>query len=141
MNAPIPIPEKIFRAYDVRGRYPAEISPAVVETVARALAAHFRRGCIVLAHDGRTSSGALFQALVRGFAGRRGLRLVKAHLTTTPMFTFLVNDVGARGGIMVTASHNPREYNGLKVVGRGAAPIGGKEILRMTKRFLRHQET
>lgn len=132
------IQEKIFRTYDVRGRVPRELSPETVELVGRALAAYFRRGRIILAHDGRESAKMLYPALVRGFETQRGLRLVKIHLATTPLFSFLVHTTKARGGVIVTASHNPKEYNGLKVAERGALPIGGKEVLQITKRFLKH---
>ena len=52
-------------------------------------------------------------------------------MATTPMFYFLVNKLNAAGGIMITASHNPKEYNGLKVVGKNAEMVGGEEILKL----------
>lgn len=84
---------------------------------------------IVVAHDARLSSPALYKAVLKGI-GKRALGIGTA---TTPMFYFLVNKLKATGGIMVTASHNPKEFNGLKVVGKKAVPISGKEILSLFK--------
>jgi len=58
----------------------------------------------------------------------RSVILHAAGLITVPMLYFLVNDLKAAGGLMITASHNPKQYNGLKVVGKKVAPLGGKEI-------------
>ena len=56
------------------------------------------------------------------------MRIIDGGLMTTPMFYFLVNHFNADGGIMITASHNPKEYNGLKIINKNAVPISGKEI-------------
>lgn len=135
----------IFKAYDVRGRYPSEVNERVVSRIAAALAGHFdlrlttnnlrpatkkkRKTVVVIGHDARLSSPALYRALRKSLvASRTSLVILPAGRITTPMLYFLVNRHRAAGGIMVTASHNPPEWNGLKAVGRGAVPISGREV-------------
>ncbi len=122
----------IFKAYDARGKYPAEMNEAVATAVARGLARFWGSGRIVLGHDARVSSPKLYRAAIAAFR-RSGLKLeiVDAGLMTSPMLYFLVNHLKAKGGIMVTASHNPREWNGIKAVGKGAEPISGEEMKRL----------
>lgn len=120
----------IFRAYDIRGRYPQELDADDVRKIAGTLRTHFGRGKIVLGHDGRKSSPTLFRALCSCFGAHQK---IEAGLITTPMLYFLVEDMKAAGGITVTASHNPKNINGLKVVGRNAVPISGLEIKKMLR--------
>lgn len=120
---------KIFKTYDVRGRYPEELNEEATERIAALLAESWRRGKIVLGYDARVSSPALYRAALAALrASGRSLLIVEGGMMTTPMLYFLVNRLRARGGIMVTASHSPREYNGLKAVGERAVPISGEEI-------------
>lgn len=130
---------KIFKAYDVRGKYPEEINEGTVAEIAEALAKYFKRGKIIVAHDARLSSKSLYRTILKQLPGRAGttnnskLITLPVGLATTPMFYFLVNKLKAAGGIMITASHNPKEFNGLKVVGPKAEPISGKEIYELYK--------
>ncbi|MDP3999663.1 MAG: hypothetical protein Q8P76_03680 [bacterium] len=123
--------EKIFKAYDIRGQYPREINERVVSAIAIKLPKLLGKR-IVVAHDARLSSPALYKAVLKGLQHSNVLKNVR--MTTTPMFYFLVNKLKASGGIMVTASHNPKNFNGLKVVGKNAKPISGKEILLLFKK-------
>ncbi len=123
----------IFKAYDVRGVFPEEINEDAVARIGAALGKHFRgkggrKKTVVVGRDARLSSPALYAALIKALQTIEGLTLLKSGLITTPMLYFLVNDEHAEGGVMVTASHNPKAFNGLKVVGRGAVPIPGTEI-------------
>ena len=133
----------IFKAYDIRGKYPAQINGEVVKTVipaiVRAISPERSRGAVgggkppktlVLGHDARLSSPELYQACIDALAKERGVRVILAGLITTPMLYFLVNKRKAAGGITVTASHNPKEYNGLKMVREQAIPVSGKDVLR-----------
>ena len=120
--------EGIFKAYDIRGIYPKEVNPQTASEISRALGRFFPKGKIVVARDGRRGSPELYKAVIKGLQRRE---LIKAGLATTPMFYFTVAKLKAQGGIMVTASHNPKEYNGFKVVGRNAQMISGKEVLRI----------
>ncbi|MEK7088305.1 MAG: hypothetical protein AAB537_01795 [Patescibacteria group bacterium] len=119
---------EIFRANDIRGLYPEEINKAVAFKVGEALANIFADGIVVIAHDARRGAKILTEALAEGF--RRGWKeQKKVHdikiigLATTPMFYFFVNRFKASGGVMVTASHNPPEYNGFKLVKEGATVL------------------
>ncbi|MDD5430694.1 MAG: hypothetical protein PHP03_00490 [Candidatus Pacebacteria bacterium] len=119
---------EIFRAYDVRGKYPQEINEKAVFKIAAALRGYFgAKAKIVVGYDARTSSPALYKEVVKGLGGK----IIEAEMITTPMLYFLVNKLKADGGVMVTASHNPKNYNGLKVVGGGTRPINGLEILKI----------
>jgi len=126
----------IFKAYDIRGRYPKEINEEVVAKIAREVRGRLGGGKIVVGHDARLSSPALYKSVLQSLkikkflpAGRQvKFKIEAVGLATTPMLYFLVNKLKAAGGIMITASHNPKEFNGLKIVGKKAIPIGGAEI-------------
>ncbi|MBI4992277.1 MAG: hypothetical protein HZB99_03595 [Candidatus Harrisonbacteria bacterium] len=143
--------KSIFKAYDVRGKYPSELNEEAAFKISKALGKYFGSGAkIVIGHDARLSSPTLYRAALKGFrvqglGDRKNIKknlnpqpstLYPAGLITTPMLYFLVNKLGADGGIMVTASHNPKEYNGLKVVGKNAKPISGREILKIMNKEL-----
>lgn len=123
--------QEIFKLYDIRGRYPGEINGKSVREIAGRLTRILGRK-IVVARDARLSSPALYRAAIVGLKQQApSIKIIEAGLATTPMFYFLVNRLKASGGLMVTASHNPKDYNGLKVVGPKAKPISGRDILRL----------
>lgn len=127
---------KIFHAYDIRGKYPAEINEKVVSEIVFSLISNFRiqhSECrIIIGHDARLSSPALYRAIIKQLTiNNKQLTIIKIGLSTTPMFYFLAHHFNADLGIMITASHNPKEYNGLKIVGKNAMPISGKEIQKL----------
>jgi len=121
------IDSKIFRANDVRGIYPSEINESVVFEIAANIKHLFKKS-IVVGHDARLSSPALYKSVLKALGGKK---VYEAGLITSPEMYFLVNELKADGGIMITASHNPKEYNGLKIMGKKAVPMSGKEILRI----------
>lgn len=125
----------IFKANDIRGIYPGELNEAIVSDIGSVLAGYFgKKSALVIGRDARLSSPSLYRALlgslkVPGRAGKsQKLKVIDAGLMTTPMLYFLVSKYKADGGIMVTASHNPKQFNGLKVVRAGARPVSGIEI-------------
>lgn len=119
---------KIFKAYDIRGKYPAELNEEAAQIITKALAEKvFKQGEVVVAHDARLSSPALHEAVLGVLRGFK-FKIHEVGLATTPMFYFLVADLKASGGIMITASHNPKEYNGLKIIGPGGAIMPGTEV-------------
>jgi len=121
------IKSSIFREYDIRGKYPDEINGKVVQEVAKFFSDRMiPEGPVVIAMDVRKSSKELYRAAKKGLSGRKSIMV---GFSTTPMFYFLVNRLNAAGGIMITASHNPTEWNGMKMVGPKADPISGKEIM------------
>lgn len=124
----------IFRLYDIRGRFPKEINAEIAKNIGVVLGKYFKRGNLVLGFDVRKSSPALYAALKAGLKENKKISFLEAGLITTPMLYFLVNQHKAAGGIMVTASHNPKQWNGMKVVKKGAVPMGGKEVQSLFKK-------
>jgi phosphomannomutase len=117
----------IFKAYDIRGLSPSQIDESAAWRVGNALAQLPLIACrsprtIVVGRDSRENSDILFDGLVLG-AAAGGAEIIDIGLCTTPMLYFAVNVLGSAGGAMITASHNPKEYNGFKLVRDGAIPI------------------
>jgi phosphomannomutase len=115
---------KVFKAYDVRGIYPAELDEDGAYRIGRAYVETFEPKRIAVGHDMRVSSPAMADAAIRG-ATDAGADVLDIGLVGTEMVYFAVGDLGLDGGIAVTASHNPKEYTGMKIVRRGALPVGG----------------
>ncbi|MBN2450248.1 MAG: phosphomannomutase [Lentisphaeria bacterium] len=114
-----------FKAYDIRGRVPDELDEELAEAIGRAYAAETQpRGPVAVGYDIRLSSTALAAALIRGLNGA-GIDTCDIGLCGTEMVYFAAAQPGLGGGIMVTASHNPAEYNGMKFVRGSAVPISG----------------
>jgi phosphomannomutase len=122
-------PVGIFKAYDIRGVVPGELDAVVAYRVGRATARFLGAGPLVVGRDARRSSPELFQELLRGI-GDEGVDVVDLGLVATPMLYFAVDHLGASGGIMITASHNPGRYNGFKVCREHAIPVGEATGLR-----------
>ena len=119
---------KVFKAYDVRGIYPDELDEDGVYAIGRAYAEHFEPRKIAVGWDMRVSSPAMAAAAIRG-AAEAGVDVLELGMVGTEMLYFAVGDLGLDGGIAVTASHNPKEYTGMKIVRRGALPVGGESGL------------
>jgi phosphomannomutase len=115
---------KVFKAYDVRGIYPDELDEDGAYAIGRAYVEQFEPHRIAVGHDMRLSSPSMTEAVVRG-AAEAGADVVEVGLVGTEMVYFAVGELGLDGGIAVTASHNPKEYTGMKIVRRGALPVGG----------------
>lgn len=120
--------QSVFKAYDVRGRYPSELNEELAFAIGQSLGKHWKKGKVVLGHDARLSSPALYVAVKNGLAENAELDIEEIGLATSPMFYYLAYKFEAVGGVMVTASHNPKDHNGLKVVGQKAEVTSGKEI-------------
>lgn len=119
----------IFRSYDIRGVVPDEFDPAEACNIGRAYAAHTGARRVVVARDMRTTSPQIQDELVRGLT-EGGVDVVLIGMATSPMFYFAVHYLKAEGGLMVTASHNPGKYNGIKMTRAEAVPIGGDSGLK-----------
>ena len=115
---------KVFKAYDVRGIYPEELDEEGAYAIGRAYVEQFEPHRIAVGHDMRLSSPSMTEAVVRG-AAEAGADVIEVGLVGTEMVYFAVGELGLDGGIAVTASHNPKEYTGMKIVRRGALPVGG----------------
>jgi phosphomannomutase len=118
----------VFKAYDVRGIYPDELDEAGAEAIGRAYVEQFEPRRMAVGRDMRLSSAAMQEALMRG-AAAAGADVVDLGLVGTEMVYFAVGSLGLEGGAMVTASHNPKQYTGVKLVRRGALPVGGESGL------------
>jgi phosphomannomutase len=114
----------IFKAYDVRGIYPSELDEDGARAIGRAFVEVFDPKRIAVGHDMRVTSPAMADAAMAG-AAEAGADVLELGLVGTEMVYFAVGELGLEGGIAVTASHNPKDYTGLKIVREGALPVGG----------------
>lgn len=131
--------DKIFKAYDVRGVYPEEIDEKSAYAIAGATARFLKAKRLVVAMDSRESSESLKNSVAEAVLSE-GVEVTYIGLATTPMFYFAVASELADGGIMITASHNPPQYNGLKIVGKNAIPVGENSGLLEIKSLCETEE-
>jgi len=118
----------IFKAYDVRGVYPGEVNEEGARAIGAAFVAYLKAKRIAVGRDMRLSSPALAAAFIEG-ATSQGADIVDYGMIPTDMLYFAVARDGHDGGVQVTASHNPKQYNGMKMVRREAFPLSGEEGL------------
>jgi phosphomannomutase len=114
----------IFKAYDVRGLYPGEINEEIVRLIGRGFAAYLQTDRVAVSRDMRVSSPALAAAFIEGVRDQ-GTDVVDYGMLGTDMLYFAVARDGLGGGAQITASHNPKEYNGIKMVRAGAQALSG----------------
>ncbi|MFA5961187.1 MAG: phosphomannomutase/phosphoglucomutase [Parcubacteria group bacterium] len=114
---------KIFKAYDIRGLYPAEINKDVAYTIGRALVTHTSAKKVIVGFDMRESSPELEAGLISGITDQ-GADIIRIGISTTPMLYFASWQIEADVAVIITASHNPAEWNGMKFCLKGAVPIG-----------------
>ena len=118
MQANIQLPKEIFKAYDIRGIVGKTLTPAIVESIGHALGSEAKARTqteICIGYDGRLSSPELAGALSRGIC-KSGIHVVNLGMVATPMVYFAAHYLKTNCGVMVTGSHNPPDYNGLKMV-------------------------
>ena len=118
----------VFKAYDVRGLYPEELDEAGAYAIGRAYIEQFAAARVAVGRDMRLSSPSM-AAAVREGAADAGADVLDLGMVGTEMLYFAVGDLELDGGIMVTASHNPKQYTGMKIVRGGALPVGGESGL------------
>ncbi|MBA3347234.1 MAG: phosphomannomutase/phosphoglucomutase [Actinobacteria bacterium] len=119
---------KAFKAYDVRGVHPTELDEEGAYAIGRAYVEQFECRRIAVGRDMRVSAPAMAAALIDG-AADGGADVLDLGMVGTEMVYFAVGDLGLDGGVCVTASHNPKEYTGMKIVRAGALPVGGESGL------------
>src|SRR5687768_8894682 len=127
------LPREIFKAYDIRGVFGKTLTAEIVEGVGHAIGSEARaRGlpAITIGRDGRLSGPELAQALARGLQ-KSGINVIDVGMVATPMLYFAAHTLCAYSGVMVTGSHNPPEYNGLKMV------LGGETLAAESIQSLR----
>jgi len=118
----------IFKAYDIRGIYPTEIDEEIARKIGFAFAQYLDKTKIVVGHDMRDSSPLLARAFIEG-ALSFGTEVQDIGLATTPMLYYAIADGGFDGGAMITASHLPAQYNGVKLCREKAIPLSGDDGL------------
>jgi phosphomannomutase len=114
----------IFKAYDVRGTYPDEVDEAAARAIGAAFVTYLSATTIGVGRDMRLSSPALAAAFIEG-AASQGVEVVDYGMIPTDLLYFAVGSDRLDGGVEVTASHNPKQYNGMKMVRREAVPLSG----------------
>ena len=114
----------IFKAYDVRGLYPQEINEDAARLIGRGFVSYLGAKRIAVSRDMRLSSPSIAAAFIEG-ATEQGADVVDYGMMGTDMMYFAVARDGLDGGAQITASHNPKQYNGCKLVGRGNVPLSG----------------
>lgn len=123
------VPETIFREYDIRGLAEEQLDPSFAEALGRAYATHLRsdvrRPRVAVGGDNRPSSRGLTDGLAAGLAGG-GAEVIRVGTVPTPVLYFADHELETDGAVQVTGSHNPPEYNGFKLVRRGASVYGAE---------------
>ena len=113
----------IFKAYDIRGIYPPDFNEEGAYNIGRAIVAFTKAETVVVGKDIRLSSDAIEESLVKGITDQ-GANVIKIGISSTPMVYYASGLLAVDVGIIITASHNPAEYNGLKLCRKNAVPIG-----------------
>jgi phosphomannomutase len=127
---------KIFKAYDVRGLYGEDLDEEGAYAIGRAYVDEFAPTRIAVGRDMRVHAPTMAAAVIRG-AVDAGAEVLDIGMVGTEMLYFTVGDLALDGGIAVTASHNPKEYTGMKIVRGGALPVGGESgLLQVRDRAL-----
>jgi len=124
-----------FKAYDIRGKLGTELNENIAYRIGRAMATHFTPGRIVVGGDIRPTSEGLKRALAKGLMDS-GVDVLDLGVSGTEEIYFAAFHLDVDGGIEVTASHNPLDYNGMKLVKRGAQPISGDSELRIIQELV-----
>ncbi|MEK7105135.1 MAG: phosphomannomutase/phosphoglucomutase [Patescibacteria group bacterium] len=131
--------EEIFRVYDIRGLLD-QVTPEVARKAAQVLAKRTGAKTVVVGRDMRSTSPELLQAAIDGLTAI-GVDVVNIGMATTPLYCFAVRNLGVDAGLMITASHNPPEYNGMKFADKSGFPISGRDIrTQMEEPFEEHTE-
>lgn len=130
--------QNVFKSYDVRGLYPEELDQNTIEILSEALSTYFNdipgsEPCLI-GYDVRWSSREIFE-MVKNILLKNGINLIDLGLATTPLFAFSVSKSAAKGGIMITASHNSIQYNGLKIY-RGIYSLNDKNGFPEIKKII-----
>ena len=130
----MPIKIDCFKAYDVRGQIPNQLNPDVCYRIGNATADYLGAGSVVVGRDMRLTSKEFADAVIRGLT-EAGVDVYDIGLCGTEMVYFATSFLNAGGGIMVTASHNPADYNGLKIVREEAKPVSADTGLQDIRRL------
>ncbi len=128
-----------FKAYDVRGRLPDQLNDDIAYRIGRAYAAYLKPESVVIGYDIRLTSYELSRALAKGLM-EGGADVIDIGQCGTEEIYFATSHLNVDGGICVTASHNPKDYNGMKFVREGSKPISGDTGLKDIERMAANQD-
>jgi phosphomannomutase/phosphoglucomutase len=130
------LPREIFKAYDIRGIVGKTLTPEIVEAIGQAIGSEAvarKQTAICIGRDGRLSGPELSQALARGIQ-KAGINVIDLGMVATPMTYFAAYELKTNSAVMVTGSHNPPDYNGLKMV-LGGETLSGDTIQQLRQRL------
>jgi phosphomannomutase/phosphoglucomutase len=131
---------RLFGTNGIRGIFGKEITFDLIIDLSYAIATYFQKGPIVIGYDGRNSS-PIFSKLVRSAVNSAGLNVENAKLVPTPCLQYATKRLGYNGGIMITASHNPPEYNGIKVIAKDGVEISREDELKIESIYYSNKYT
>ena len=117
------INKEIFKAYDIRGVYQQDMKPEIAYLIGRALVSHTQAKRVAIGHDMRVHSPKMHEAAIKGMT-EQGADVLDIGLASTPMLYHATGTLDVDAGMIVTASQNPAEWNGMKLCRRDAVPIG-----------------
>lgn len=129
--------DKIFKAYDIRGLYPTEINETVARLLGRAFAVYLKPEKVILGYDARLSGPSLTQAISEGLR-EQGVNVLQLGFSSTDYFYYACGDTGLPG-MMITASHNPKDYNGVKLVKKMPYLLSGDEGIADLKELIKSE--
>lgn len=133
--------ESIFKAYDIRGTYPDQLDESTAEAIGAAYGKYIGKGKrIVISRDVRLSSESLHESLLKGLSSSDP-KIIEIGIAPTPVFSFALGHYKAEGGIMITASHNPKEWNGFKLYKANSVPISKEAGLLDIKKLAEAEES
>lgn len=133
----IEVSKEIFRAYDIRGIVGKTLNPETVRLIGHAIGSEALgtgQDTVIVARDGRLSGPELIQSLIEGVT-RSGCKVINIGMVPTPMLYFACNTLSSKSGVMLTGSHNPADYNGLKIVINGET-LSGERIQDLYQRIV-----
>ena len=126
------VDKSIFREYDIRGIVPDQINKRSIKIIAKAIAIKCHKELVdkvVLGRDGRLSGDNLLRSLSSELQSL-GINVINIGVVTSPLLYFAAKKIKSKSGIMITGSHNPKNYNGFKIV-INDSPVSGIEILNL----------
>ena len=130
------IPEQIFKAYDIRGIYGEDLTDEIAYLFGRGLVMYLNASNVAVGRDMRTSSPTIAENLMRGITDQGANACDLGEISTDSLY-FAVGKFGYPAGVMITASHNPPQYNGMKVCRESAIPLSGDEGLRQIRDLMK----
>ncbi|MCK4373266.1 MAG: phosphomannomutase/phosphoglucomutase, partial [candidate division Zixibacteria bacterium] len=133
------IDSSIFKAYDIRGTVPDQLNGETAYQIGHVLAGFLKPKTIAVGRDMRMSSDEFFDQLARGI-NDAGVDVIDLGLTSTDGLYFAVGKFGYDAGVMITASHNPKEYNGFKICRKNAEPLSGQEGLQQILKIIQESD-